>query len=170
MLYTRCASPLGELLFAGPRADVLASVSMPRQRGALAVGPDWVRDDAAFAEAARQFEAYFAGRLRRFELALLPEGTDFRRRVWAALDEVPYGETVTYGELARLAGAPAAAVRAVGGAVGANPLLVVRPCHRVIGANGTLTGFAGGLAAKRTLLELEGVLPAEQPGLFAAGA
>ncbi|NUR38505.1 MAG: methylated-DNA--[protein]-cysteine S-methyltransferase, partial [Streptomyces sp.] len=86
------------------------------------------------------------------------QGTEFRERVWAALDDVPYGATVTYGEIAARAGASRAAVRAVGGAIGANPLLIVRPCHRVIGANGSMTGYAGGLECKTALLTVEGVL------------
>ncbi|WP_349636845.1 methylated-DNA--[protein]-cysteine S-methyltransferase [Streptomyces sp. 549] len=158
MLYTHCPSPLGDLLLAGPEPGVLASVTMPGQRRGAVVGPGWVRDDAAHRDAVEQFDAYFAGGSSGFSLRLAPQGTEFRRRVWDALDSIPYGCTVTYGELAVLAGAPPAAVRAVGGAVGANPLLVVRPCHRVLGAGGALTGFAGGLPAKRALLEIEGVL------------
>ncbi|WP_461030923.1 methylated-DNA--[protein]-cysteine S-methyltransferase, partial [Streptomyces sparsus] len=158
MLYTRCPSPLGELLLAGPRPGVLASVSLPGQRGGAVTGPDWVRDDTAHEAAVSQLAAYFAGQLTDFALELAPSGTEFRRRVWEALDRVPYGSTVTYGTLAALAGVSPRAVRAVGGAVGANPLLIVRPCHRVVGANGTLTGFAGGLPAKRSLLDIEGAL------------
>ncbi|RKN38296.1 methylated-DNA--[protein]-cysteine S-methyltransferase [Streptomyces hoynatensis] len=160
MLYTTHPSPLGELLIAGPRPDTLASVTVPGQRGGARIGPGWRRDDAAFARAAEQFDAYFAGELREFDLTLAAEGTPFRRRVWEQLDRIAYGTTVTYGALARLAGLPPASVRAVGGAVGANPLSVVRPCHRVLGANGSLTGYAGGLPRKRQLLTLEGALPA----------
>ncbi|MDT0344077.1 methylated-DNA--[protein]-cysteine S-methyltransferase [Streptomyces litchfieldiae] len=158
MLYTIAPSPLGDLLIAGPRPGTLASVTVPGQRGGARVGPDWRRDDAAFAAAVRQFEAYFAGEPKEFDVALAPAGTPFRQRVWQALDLVGYGSTVTYGELATLAGLSPRAVRAVGGAVGANPLSVIRPCHRVIGANGSLTGYAGGLDRKRHLLALEGAL------------
>lgn len=156
--YTTHPSPLGELLLAGPEPGVLGSVSVPGQRGGAQVGPDWLRDDAGFAAAARQLDAYFAGELKEFSLPLATGGTPFRRQVWEALDRVGYGSTVSYGELAALAGVDPRAVRAVGGAVGANPLLVVRPCHRIVGANGSLTGYAGGVDRKRTLLTLEGAL------------
>ncbi|WP_117213593.1 methylated-DNA--[protein]-cysteine S-methyltransferase [Allorhizocola rhizosphaerae] len=112
----------------------------------------------AFGEAVRQLEEYFAGERREFELTLRPRGTEFQRRVWAALDEIPYGTTMTYGELAQTVGAPRDRIRAVAAAVGANPLLIVRPCHRVIGANGSLTGYAGGVERKLRLLTIEGAL------------
>ncbi|MBC3841935.1 methylated-DNA--[protein]-cysteine S-methyltransferase [Streptacidiphilus sp. 4-A2] len=117
--------------------------------------PEWEHDPAPFAAATEQLAAYFDGELTAFDLPLAPRGSEFRRRVWTALDSIPYGETVTYGELAAEAGQPPASVRAVAGAIGANPLLIIRPCHRVIGANGSLTGFAAGLDAKRLLLRLE---------------
>ncbi|MGW7353923.1 methylated-DNA--[protein]-cysteine S-methyltransferase [Streptomyces sp. NPDC054784] len=158
MLYTTHPSPLGELLLAGPEPRALASVTVPGQKGGATVRPDWRRDDTAFAAATEQFDAYFAGELKEFDLRLATSGSDFRERVWAALDEIPYGATVTYGRLAAMAGVDPRAVRAVGGAVGANPLTVVHPCHRVIGANGSLTGYAGGLDRKRRLLTLEGAL------------
>ncbi|WP_272893105.1 methylated-DNA--[protein]-cysteine S-methyltransferase [Streptomyces sp. JJ36] len=164
MLYTTHPSPLGELLLAGPERGALAFVSVPGQKGGATVGPDWRRDDAAFPAAAEQFDAYFAGGLAEFDLTPATRGTPFRERVWAALDEIPYGTTVTYGQLAAAAGLDRRAVRAVGGAVGANPLTVVHPCHRVVGADGSLTGYAGGLDRKRLLLTLEGVLPAGLPG------
>lgn len=159
MLYTTHPTPLGELLFAGPERGALAYVSMPGQKGGATVRPGWCRDDGAFAGAAEQFDAYFAGDLKEFDLRFATTGTDFRERIWTVLDEIPYGSTVTYGQLAAMAGMDPRAVRAVGGAVGANPLTVVHPCHRVIGANGSLTGYAGGLDRKRLLLTLEGVLP-----------
>lgn len=106
-------------------------------------------------EAGRQLGEYFAGRRRVFALPLAPPGTDYQRRVWEALCEVGHGETVTYSEIARRLGQPAGASRAVGLANGRNPIPVVIPCHRVIGANGTLTGYAGGLERKQVLLELE---------------
>ncbi|MFD1830891.1 methylated-DNA--[protein]-cysteine S-methyltransferase [Streptomyces desertarenae] len=156
-LYTTHPSPLGELLLAGPEPGVLASVTVPGQKGGARVLPDWRRDDAAFAGVVRQFDAYFAGELKEFDVPLAVRGSEFRRRVWSALERIPLGATVTYGELTAMAGLGPRAVRAVGGAVGANPLTVVRPCHRVIGANGTLTGYAGGLERKRWLLTHEGV-------------
>lgn len=112
------------------------------------------RDHPVLAEAERQLAAYFAGELRKFTVPLDPVGTDFQQRVWQALREIPYGETRTYGQIATTAGSPAA-VRAAGAANGRNPLSIIAPCHRVIGANGKLTGFAGGLEIKAFLLELE---------------
>ncbi|MDJ1136930.1 methylated-DNA--[protein]-cysteine S-methyltransferase [Streptomyces iconiensis] len=161
-LYTTHPGPLGELLLVSDGA-ALVSVSVPGQRGGATVQPDWERADAhpVLEEAGRQLDAYFAGTLKEFTLQLAPRGTEFRRRIWDALDAVPYGATTSYGELAARAGASRAAVRAVGGAVGANPLLIVRACHRVIGADGSLTGYAGGLDRKRHLLALEGALPGE---------
>ncbi|MFZ3597697.1 methylated-DNA--[protein]-cysteine S-methyltransferase [Streptomyces sp. BH104] len=156
--YTILPSPLGELLLTADSSGALTSLSVPGQKGGRVVGEGWRRDPALFVEAERQLAAYFAGELKEFELELRPKGTEFRRRVWGALDDVPYGATTTYGEVAARIGAPRAAVRAVGGAIGANPLLIVRPCHRVIGANGSLTGYAGGLEKKVELLTLEGSL------------
>lgn len=162
MLYTDFDSPLGRLLLTGlpsataPGGTAIASLSVPGQKNAPAVEPEWRREPAAFAEARRQIEAYFAGDAQDFTLEYTVQGTEFRRKVWDALDAVPYGATTSYGALAARIGAPRAAVRAVGGAIGANPLLVLRPCHRVIGADGSLTGYAGGLERKRLLLALEG--------------
>lgn len=112
--------------------------------------------EAVLAEAARQLGEYFAGRREVFELPLAPRGNDLQRRVWLALRDVPYGTTVTYGELADRLGLPSGSARAVGAALGANPLAVVLACHRVIGADGGLTGFGGGIARKTALLALEG--------------
>ncbi|NBE52988.1 methylated-DNA--[protein]-cysteine S-methyltransferase [Streptomyces boluensis] len=156
--YTHLDSPLGELLLTGDGSGALGSLSVPGQKGGRTVRPEWHRDPAAFTEATAQLRAYFAGELKEFDLTFRTAGTEFRERVWAALDDVPYGGTTSYGELAARIGASRAAVRAVGGAIGANPLLIVRPCHRVIGADGSLTGYAGGLERKRFLLGLEGAL------------
>ncbi len=109
---------------------------------------------ALLAEALRQLQAYFDARLRSFDLPLAPQGTPFQLAVWSALGEIPYGQTRSYAEIALAVGAPSA-VRAVGAANGRNPLPLVRPCHRVIGKDGSLTGFAGGLAMKRWLLDFE---------------
>jgi len=117
--------------------------------------PEWRRDDAGLAREVAELEAYFAGELREFEMAVEPEGTPFRRRVWAALAQVPYGETWSYGELAREAGLGRGAARAVGAANGANPIAIVLPCHRVIGADGRLVGYGGGLDRKAWLLAHE---------------
>ncbi|ELS57607.1 methylated-DNA--[protein]-cysteine S-methyltransferase [Streptomyces viridochromogenes] len=159
--WTELASPLGPLLLtADPATGALTSLSVPGQKGGRTVRPGWRRDPALFRAAEEQLAAYFAGELTEFRLALGAEGSEFREKVWAALDSVPYGATTTYGEIAARIGASRAAVRAVGGAIGANPLLVLRPCHRVIGADGSLTGYAGGLDRKVRLLTLEGALRA----------
>ncbi|MDX6620371.1 MAG: methylated-DNA-[protein]-cysteine S-methyltransferase [Gaiellales bacterium] len=113
-----------------------------------------VRDDGALASVRRQLEQYFAGGRQTFELPLAVHGTSFRQRVWEELQGVAYGETISYGELAARSGRPGAA-RAAGSANGANPISIVIPCHRVIGSNGALTGYGGGLEAKRYLLALE---------------
>ncbi|GEC03942.1 methylated-DNA--protein-cysteine methyltransferase [Streptomyces spinoverrucosus] len=157
--WTTVHSPLGELLLTADPSGTLTSLSVPGQKGGRTVQDGWRHDPALFREAEEQLAAYFAGELKEFRLRSRSEGTPFRQRVWAALDSLPYGATTTYGEIAARIGAPRAAVRAVGGAIGANPLLILRPCHRVIGADGSLTGYAGGLDRKVRLLTLEGVLP-----------
>ncbi|MGW9595292.1 methylated-DNA--[protein]-cysteine S-methyltransferase [Streptomyces chartreusis] len=157
--WTELDSPLGPLLLtADPVTGALASLSVPGQKGGRTVQDGWRRDPALFRAAEEQLAAYLAGELNEFQLELSTHGSEFRERVWAALDDVPYGATTTYGAIATRIGAPRAAVRAVGGAIGANPLLIVRPCHRVIGADGSLTGYAGGLDRKVRLLTLEGSL------------
>ncbi|MFD5697137.1 methylated-DNA--[protein]-cysteine S-methyltransferase [Streptomyces lasiicapitis] len=161
-VYTTFDSPLGELLLVGEASDTatggtaLVSLSMPGQKGGAAVQDDWVRDDEAFTAITGQLRAYFAGTLTDFDIEYAAgAGTDFQRKVWHALDSVPYGTTTTYGKLAERLGLSRAAVRALGTAIGRNPVLVVRPCHRVIGADGSLTGYAGGLERKQRLLDLE---------------
>lgn len=114
--------------------------------------------DDLLREARRQLQAYFAGRLTAFDLPLAPNGTDFQRRVWSALTKIPFGTTISYADLARRL-SNAAAVRAVGAANGRNPIPIIVPCHRVIGSDGSLTGFGGGLERKRWLLKHEGVQP-----------
>jgi methylated-DNA-[protein]-cysteine S-methyltransferase len=113
-------------------------------------------EDAILCEATRQLGQYFSGEREAFELPAAPRGSEFQRHVWAALREVPYGTTVSYGELADRMGLPAGSARSVGLALGANPIVIVLPCHRVVGADGTLTGFGGGIARKEALLALEG--------------
>jgi methylated-DNA-[protein]-cysteine S-methyltransferase len=165
--WTRLDSPLGPLLLTADPDGALTSLSVPGQKGGRTVLEGWRQDPGPFREAAAQLTAYLAGELKEFHLPLRTHGTAFRERVWAALDTIPYGATTTYGEIAARIGASRAAVRAVGGAIGANPLLIVRPCHRVIGADGSLTGYAGGLDRKIRLLTLEGVPvqdPAQAPG------
>ena len=153
---TRCceiSTPVGRLRLAGDESG-LRGISFQNRFPRAAPAESPLSTEAPFREAIAQLEAYFAGALRRFDLPLAPEGTPFQREVWSALTAIPYGETVSYGELARRLGRPAAS-RAVGAANGQNPIPIVIPCHRVIGADGSLTGFGGGLAIKRRLLDLE---------------
>ncbi|MFF7948276.1 methylated-DNA--[protein]-cysteine S-methyltransferase [Streptomyces griseorubiginosus] len=156
--WTRLDSPVGELLLTADETGALTSLSVPGQKNGRTVQEGWRHDPGPFRAAREQLTAYFAGEVKEFQLELRPEGTEFRTRVWDALDDVPYGATTTYGGIAARVGASRVAVRAVGGAIGANPLLILRPCHRVIGANGSLTGYAGGLERKTALLTLEGAL------------
>jgi len=125
-----------------------------RQESRAVHNPAWTEDAGFFADVIRQLRAYFAGDLREFDIPLLMEGTEFQKRVWESLQAIPYGETISYGELAKRIGDPKA-VRAVGAANGQNPIPIIVPCHRVIGSNGSLTGFGGGLENKKKLLELE---------------
>lgn len=154
MLYTSVESPLGELLLLSD-GRFLRGLHMQEGRKAVALGPGCRRSSKPFWNVRAQLEEYFAGRRSRFELPLDLGGTPFQRRVWEALREIPYGETLTYGELARRIGRPAAA-RAVGHANGSNPISVIVPCHRLIGANGTLVDYGGGIERKQFLLTLEG--------------
>lgn len=151
---TTMDSPAGRLTLAGDRDGTLTHVHF----GDAPPGAPWTPSPAPFAEAVRQLALYFAGRLREFNLPLAPQGTPFQLAVWEELRRIPYGATNTYGELARRLGQPGAA-RAVGLANGANPIAIIIPCHRVIGASGHLTGYAGGLDIKRRLLDLEAGVP-----------
>ena len=168
MSYAWYESPIGRLLVA--RDDVAvrhvaipdrdpSQPDAPRRGVARPAEPEpapgWHRDDPGLARELAELEAYFAGELREFEMAVEPVGTPFRRRVWAALAGVPYGETWSYGKLAREAGLGRGAARAVGAANGANPVAIVLPCHRVIGADGRLVGYGGGLDRKARLLAHE---------------
>ncbi len=151
MRYSTLTTPIGELLLTADDDGALTGVNLPNRH------PDpagWERDDALLGDARRQLTEYFAGERTTFDLPLRPAGAPFQLRVWDALRRIPYGETASYGELARELGHPTAA-RAVGAANGRNPIAIVVPCHRVIGANGSLTGYAGGLECKRALLDLE---------------
>jgi methylated-DNA-[protein]-cysteine S-methyltransferase len=151
--YRTIDSPVGVLTLAG-RDGVLTNLRMDDQAHAPADQPDWEPDDAAFDAVAEQLGAYFAGELTDFDVDLRLQGTPFQQQVWAALREIPYGETWSYGELADHIGKPGAA-RAVGLANGRNPVGIIVPCHRVIGADGSLTGYGGGLPRKQVLLQLE---------------
>lgn len=158
MIHRHLDSPVGPLLLAASD-EHLRVIEFERNRHPARRGEDWQEgDNAVLREAQAQIDAYFAGRLREFHLPLHLAGTDFQREVWAALAQIPYGATWSYGELAQRIGRPGA-VRAVGAANGRNPLPIVLPCHRVIGADGSLTGFGGGLPTKQFLLRLESPLP-----------
>ncbi|KEZ75854.1 methylated-DNA--[protein]-cysteine S-methyltransferase [Salinisphaera hydrothermalis] len=158
-------SPLGPLRLVGD-GTVLFSVTMTEQRHAATGNAGWHRDDSAFEAARQQLDEYFAGQRQTFDLALAPNGTAFQQRVWAALADIPFGHTENYGELARRIGSPRAA-RAVGLANGRNPIPIIVPCHRVIGADGSLTGYGGGIERKRWLLQHEGLpVPASQTRLI----
>jgi methylated-DNA-[protein]-cysteine S-methyltransferase len=153
LLYTTVDSPVGELLLVGDER-ALRGLYMQEGRTSAAVRPDWERADAPFRDVRKQLDEYFDGGRASFELPLELEGTPFQRRVWRALLEIPYGERISYGTLARRIGRPASS-RAVGAANGRNPISVIVPCHRVIGADGGLTGYGGGIGRKRFLLDLE---------------
>jgi methylated-DNA-[protein]-cysteine S-methyltransferase len=149
VIYTYVDTPIGALLVAGDTGGIVEihfAGAKPK--------PGWRRDDDSLADAASQLHAYFDGNLRAFDLPLKTDGTEFQQTVWRALREIPYGETTTYSTIARQIGKPAA-VRAVGAANGANPIPIVIPCHRVIGASGSMTGFGGGIDVKKRLLDLE---------------
>ena len=152
-VYTHLDTPIGALLLAGD-GERLSLVGFPDGPRAEVPKIGWRQHDPSFVEAKRQLTAYFAGALTRFDLPLALNGTPFQVRVWQALTTLPYGETSTYGEMAARLGTPKAS-RAVGAANGANPLPIIVPCHRLIGANGSLVKFGGGLDRKRFLLAHE---------------
>jgi methylated-DNA-[protein]-cysteine S-methyltransferase len=163
IVYTEVSSPLGELLLVGTTSGgaevTLTSLTMPGHRNPPAVEPAWRRAPELFGDVVEQLRAYFAGELTRFDLAVTPAGTAFQQRVWDALDDIPYGVTTTYGALAERLDLPRERIQALGAAIGANPLLLVRPCHRVIGADGGMRGYAAGVERKVQLLTHEGALP-----------
>jgi methylated-DNA-[protein]-cysteine S-methyltransferase len=152
MQYRTIESPVGPLTLAGNGRRLMHLWMVDQTHEPSSGG--WERDDKAFSDAVDQLDAYFAGERREFDLELDLVGTNFQRRVWEALLTIPYGETRSYGDIAEQIGSPGA-VRAVGLANGRNPIGIIVPCHRVIGANGGLTGYGGGLERKRILLELE---------------
>ena len=153
VLYTYMESPIGRLLLAGD-GQRLSCVGFPNGKGVVTPRAQWRRDDDTFDRVKDQLREYFDGARREFDLPLDLRGTDFQLTVWHELTRIPFGETISYGELARRIGLPAAS-RAVGAANGANPIPIIVPCHRVIGANGSLTGFGGGIETKKRLLALE---------------
>jgi methylated-DNA-[protein]-cysteine S-methyltransferase len=160
MFYRYHDSPIGRLLLASDDAG-LQQLLMEIDSKPWRIGEHWQIAGAELDEACRQLDQYFAGRRQRFELLLAPHGTAFQQAVWQALQRIPFGQTSSYSALAEQIARPKA-VRAVGAANGANPIAVVIPCHRVIGRDGSLTGYAGGLARKALLLELEGARLPEQ--------
>ena len=151
--YAHLESPVGQLLLTAAD-DTLTGLYLPREE--RAPDPSWQEGGPFLDEVQRQLSAYFDGRRQAFDMPLDPAGTAWQRRVWAELARIPYGETISYAELARRAEHPSA-VRAAGAANGRNPISIVIPCHRVIGADGRLTGYSGGLDAKRWLLTHEGI-------------
>lgn len=153
MYYRYLPSPLGPLLLAGDEQGLHLLHMDAAQPWALADA--WQPAGNRLDEVVRQLEEYFAGKREQFQVQLAARGTPFQQEVWQALQRIPYGTTCSYGDLAHEIGRPRA-VRAVGTANGANPIAIIVPCHRVIGSNGTLTGYAGGVERKQLLLELEG--------------
>ncbi len=153
MNYEIIDTPIGPITLVGD-GKALSMVGLPESRRPLVIQANWKRDPTGLEEAKRQFAAYFAGELIEFDLSLAPRGTEFQLSVWKALCTIPYAATISYAELAQRVGNPKAS-RAVGLANGANPLSIIVPCHRVIGANGSLTGYGGGLKAKQILIALE---------------
>ncbi|HTQ73705.1 MAG TPA: methylated-DNA--[protein]-cysteine S-methyltransferase [Burkholderiales bacterium] len=147
-------SPQGRMLLVA-NGGGLCGVYFDGQKYLPGIDPGWRRDSSAIVrQAKRELAEYFGGERKRFEAALAPEGTPFQRQVWTAISTVAFGETITYGELARRAGRPGSA-RAAGAATGRNPIGVIVPCHRIVGSDGSLTGYAGGIERKRALLALE---------------
>ena len=153
MDYRYIKSPIGKLLLAG-KDEILEMIGFPNGKGKVTPGSDWILREDCFVDAATQLDEYFRGERSEFNLSLAPHGTPFQLEVLDALLKIPYGETCSYQDIAMRIGRDKA-VRAVGAANGRNPLPIVIPCHRVIGANGSLTGFGGGLDVKKFLLELE---------------
>lgn len=153
--YGQTQTPVGKLLIVSDGTHV-TRISMDEQKYAPDIGKDWVMNEEIppIKLAIEQFKSYFAGLLEHFDLPIAFHGTAFQERVWKELTKIPFGQTISYGELAKRIGKPKAS-RAVGLANGKNPIAIVVPCHRVIGANGTLTGYGGGLPRKKRLLELE---------------
>ncbi|MBK4988082.1 methylated-DNA--[protein]-cysteine S-methyltransferase [Pseudomonas sp. S36] len=155
-VFTHMHSPVGKLMLLSRNQRLAAVLWEEERENRVRLGPLVQQDDCpVLIDTARQLGEYFSGQRQRFELPLDFAGTDFQRRVWSALLTIPFGETRSYSEIARQIGSPSA-VRAVGAANGRNPISIIAPCHRVIGASGDLTGFAGGLPAKQFLLALEG--------------
>jgi len=153
MEYRYVESPIGKLLLVG-EGETVHQIGFPSHKGKVTPEDSWHSNQQVLTRLVSQLEAYFAGKLQKFDLELCPDGTQFQLQVLAALQHIPYGDTRSYADIAREIGRPKA-VRAVGAANGRNPIPIVIPCHRVIGSNGSLTGFGGGLGTKQFLLNLE---------------
>lgn len=151
--YCYCDSPIGRMLLAG-KNGVLEELHFPKATEQLEIPADWQKNETGFGEILHQLKQYFAGNRREFDLTVAPQGTPFQERVWQELCRIPYGETASYGAIAARIGNPKAC-RAVGMANSKNPIPIIIPCHRIIGKDGSLTGFGGGLAVKKQLLDLE---------------
>ncbi len=151
--YSEMDSPIGKLLLFGTERG-LSGIYMTRQNHFDGIQKDWKRDDVKWRGVTRQLREYFAGKRRDFDIPLDVEGTEFQMKVWNALCKIPFGRTASYADIARKIGKPKA-MRAVGMANGRNPVSIIVPCHRVIGADGSLTGYGGGLDRKKILLDLE---------------
>ena len=164
MFYRYQDSPIGRLFMVGDDAG-LQQLLMDVERTPWRIGDDWRAAGSQLDDASRQLDEYFSGRRQRFDLRLNPQGTAFQQSVWRALQDIPFGRIDSYSALAQRIDRPKA-VRAVGAANGANPICIIIPCHRVIGRDGSLTGFDGGLPRKQLLLDLEGAVPRPQASLF----
>jgi methylated-DNA-[protein]-cysteine S-methyltransferase len=172
VFFARIPSPIGPLLVLSDGAALTGLYMDPHKYGP-SLDPTWIEDEARLRGAREQLDAYFAGRLARFDVPLAPRGTEFQKAVWHELTTIPFGSTTTYREIAKAIGRPEA-VRAVGAANGRNPISIIVPCHRVVGSDGSLVGYAGGIALKRRLLDLERsasaaarVTPLDAPGSMA---
>jgi methylated-DNA-[protein]-cysteine S-methyltransferase len=166
--YTFVDSPCGRLLLTGD-GEALTGLYLPDYKGGCEPQADWRAADGPFAQVRRQLAAYFAGELRQFDLPLRMAGTPFQQRVWSELTRIPFGQTISYAELARRIDQPTA-VRAVGAANGRNPISIIVPCHRVIGADGRLTGYGGGLQCKAWLIGHEAAVSGRSCSLELRGA
>ncbi|WP_432941812.1 methylated-DNA--[protein]-cysteine S-methyltransferase [Kribbella sp. CA-253562] len=155
MPYAVISSPIGDLTLVGSHDDELVGLYMEQHRHQPAVETFGPRDDTILPKVVHELTEYFAGERTTFDVPLAPIGTPFQQEVWTALQDIPYGTTTTYGELALALGKPLSASRAVGLANGKNPISIIVPCHRVVGSTGSLTGYGGGLPRKQALLDLE---------------
>ncbi len=153
--YCYYQSPIGRLLLIGEEG-ILEELHFPNSAEDAVIGDNWLDNEEHFSDVLKQLGEYFAGSRQSFEVKMDPKGTDFQRRVWQELQRIPFGKTASYGEIAQRINNPKAC-RAVGGANGKNPIPIIIPCHRIIGNDGSLTGFGGGLELKKTLLRLENI-------------